>query len=320
MYNRLKSMIYGVAVGDALGVPYEFCSRSEMKEEPCKDMIGYGVYDQPAGSWSDDTSLTLCLLDAIDYNKQVIDFDIAKQNCIDWCFQERFTANNVRFDIGNTTFQAIKRMSNGVNLFNCGSKEDTHNGNGSLMRISPLVPLLVNIKEIENRFQLIEKVSCMTHGHVISIVGCHIYCEIMMNLWNGMEKFKAISNAIKKLKEFYEDKNEIPYDISYREAFYKYERIFSDDFASLSNKHILSHGYVLVTLEASLWCFLNGKDYEDIVLMAVNLGKDTDTTAAIAGSMAGLYYGIENIPEDWICTILNKDLIERIIEKVTGED
>ena len=317
--NRLKNIIYGVAVGDAVGVPYEFNSRTEMQEEPCEDMIGFGTYHQPAGSWSDDTSLTLCLLDAICYQTGKIDFDKAKQNFIDWCFNHKFTANNVRFDIGNTTFQAIRRMKRGTNLFSCGSKENTCNGNGSLMRISPLIPLLVNMKNIEDRFHLVEKVSCMTHGHVISIVGCHIYCEIMVNLWNDMDKFDAVSKAVAILKEFYEDKNEIPFDISYKDAFYQYERIFSKDFASLPEKQILSHGYVLATLEASLWSFLNAKDYKETVLLSVNLGDDTDTTAAIAGSMAGLYYGMKSIPDSWISTLLNKELIDETIKKAEGE-
>ena len=276
--SRLKSIIYGTAIGDAVGVPYEFKSRTTMKDEPCIDMVGFGTYEQPAGSWSDDTSLTLCLLDATDYKHLNIDFEKTKKNFVNWCFSDKFTANNVRFDIGNTTFQAIRKMKNGVNVFSCGSKENTHNGNGTLMRISPLIPLLINMENIESRFHLVELVSCMTHGHVLSIVGCHIYTEIMINLWNGMEKQEAVSNAVQKLVVFYENKNEVPYDISYKQAFYQYERIFKDNFSSLKEREILSYGFVLVTLEASLWCFLNGKNYKDVVLMSVNLGNDTDTT------------------------------------------
>ncbi len=315
MNEKLKSIIYGVAVGDALGVPYEFRSRKEMSRNSCEDMIGYGTYNQPAGSWSDDTSLTLCLLDAIDYKAEEIDFDKAKQNFMDWCFHAKFTAKNVRFDIGNTTIQAINKMKQGVDVFKCGITENTANGNGSLMRISPLIPLLEDIEDMESRFRIVEQVSSMTHRHTISVVGCHIYTEIMRLLWNGLEKQASVSIAIQKLISFYEDKNEKPYDISYKNAFYKYQRIFKDDFSSLKEKEINSEGYVVSTLEASLYCLLKSNTYEETVLRAVNLGDDTDTTAAIAGSMAGLYYGFNAIPKDWVETLLNKMLIDSIINK-----
>lgn len=306
MDKNLRGIIYGLAVGDALGVPYEFCTRNEMKKNPCNKMRGYGTYNQPIGSWSDDTSMTLCLLDAINYKTKEINEKLVIENFINWKDASLFTANNYRFDIGNTTRKAIDNMKRGIFYAN---KNDTHNGNGALMRISPLVPLLIDVDDMDKRFLTTKNIVIMTHANEINYVGCHIYIEYMISLWNNkLDKIQSLSKTIEKLVPFYENKPEY-------NAFCEYHRIINEDLYSLKEYEIKSTGYIIDTLEASLYCFLHTENYKSAVLKAVNLGEDTDTIAAITGSMCGLYYGFSDIPSSWIDKLLNTDLIEDTIEK-----
>ena len=318
---KLYSINYGLAVGDALGVPYEFLDREEMENYPCTDMIGYGTYNQPPGSWSDDTSLTLCLLDGIDYYNHTIDFGKVKQNMIDWKNNNAFTANNIRFDIGNTTSIAIQNMEKGEDIFKCGVSDKRNNGNGSLMRISPLVLFLKDEDDIQERFNLVQKVSSMTHSHIISVIGCHIYIEYMLQLLKN-DHLSNLEETIKILDDFYKNSNyateyamfERITKLTFLQPIYVSSRLYANK-KEYDTSIIKSSGYIVDTLEASIFCFLSTYSYDSSVLKAVNLGEDTDTIAAITGSMSGLYYGYDNIFKKWIADLLNKPLIDKIIKE-----
>lgn len=311
--EKLKAIIYGVAVGDALGVPYEFNSRGKMDKNPCVDMIGNGTYHQPVGSWSDDTSMTICLLDAINYEDKTIDIDRVAANFISWKYDAKFTANNVRFDIGNTTSQAISNMRNvkGANLSKCGIIGQ-HNGNGALMRISPLIPLM-NGKSFWKKQSMIADISSMTHRNEINIMACQFYCFVMESLWRDSTKYVAVEKAVTLFNEIFGDEDNPLFgewkDI--REAINNNTELLKQD--GLAN--VSATGYVVDTLSASIYCLLKAENYKDAVLMAVNLGDDTDTTAAVTGSMAGLYFGFEDIPEEWISKLLNNELLNDLIIK-----
>lgn len=319
--DKLKDVIYGLAIGDALGVPFEFMNRKLISTCPCKDMEGNGTYNQPKGSWSDDTSLTLCLLDGIDYKNHQINIRKVADNMILWMDEHKFTATGFRFDIGNTTRQSITKMKNRKDATKCGSVNDFHNGNGALMRISPLVFFLKDENDIYKRFEIVKNITTMTHGNTLNIVGCHIYIEFMLQILKNPNnnKFEILDNTINILNDFYKDN-----DWEYEYAYSKYERIFNKTIfkknKGLFNNEfdesiIKSSGYIIDSLEASIFCFLTTKNYKESVLKAVNLGEDTDTIAAITGSMSGLYYGIKDIPIEWINSLLNKELINEILDK-----
>lgn len=322
MKDIIKSIIYGVAIGDALGVPFEFMNRKLISTCSCKDMEEYGTYNQPKGSWSDDTSLTLCLLDGISYKNHTIDKNQVAKNMVSWMDESKFTANGIRFDIGNTTKQSINLMKRYKNPSDCGNKNNNHNGNGALMRISPLVIFLKDEDNIYNRFNLTKDIVTMTHGTAINIVGCHIYIEFMLQILKNKneKKIDILNKTIEILDNFYSDIDE-----EYECAYIHYQRIINK---SLFNKvrngifskeydltKINSSGYIVDSLEASIFCFITTTNFKNSVIDAVNLGEDTDTIAAITGSMSGLYYGFDSIPTEWINVLLNKELINEIIEK-----
>lgn len=310
MQQKIYNTIYGAIVGDALGVPVEFKEREWLSENPVSTMKGYGTYSLPKGSWSDDSSMMLCLADSIGQQKKMDYEDIMKRFWA-WFKHSKYTPDHRTFDYGRTCAKAIFRFHDGNEPLLCGGREERDNGNGSLMRIAPL-PLYLFSKygpdamEKEECFELIHNVSSLTHAHPISLIGCDIYCSIMIEILKGTEKSALQGYALPKIGKYLNSHPE------FNDAMMKYDRIFHMNFKDTSENLIRSFGYVVDTLEAALWCFLNTENYKDCVLKAVNLGFDTDTVACVAGSMAGLYYG--DIPEEWIKDIRNKKLIDEIIK------
>lgn len=303
-YNYLvKSVILGHAVGDALGVPVEFCTREELDANPVADMRGFGTYPYPAGTWSDDTSMSLCTLEAFSHK----DWNLSKimYNFVKWLDQGEFTPQGVCFDVGNTSRESILRYMQGANPHECGGSEEYDNGNGSLMRIhvAALYAYVNKVREWD-WFALIDNISALTHAHDRSKAACLIYATVFNFIM--MEKTK---DKVREGLKFAAD------DLSFLPEIEHYERLFKPDFEHLSRDEIKSSGYVVDTLEAALWCLLTTDNYRDCVLKAVNLGEDTDTVAAIAGGLASALYGYDAIPKDWLDTLAKREYIEEMCER-----
>ncbi|MEO1260840.1 MAG: ADP-ribosylglycohydrolase family protein [Bacteroidota bacterium] len=306
--NKTAAALLGVALGDAVGVPYEFKGAAEMKKNPAKDMTGYGTYHQPPGTWSDDSSLTFCLATSLlnGYDLK----DISKK-FISWKEEAYWSARGELFDIGNTTARAIDRLKDLCNSNNIQELKnqkyygnETENGNGSLMRILPLL-FFIKGKSIKEQFNIIWEVSALTHRHIRAAMSCLIYLKLAEKILEGFGKHEGYLLVQKEIIRFWE---EISFAAAEQNHF---EKTIKQNIATLTKEEIKSGGYVIESLEASIWCFLNQNNFKDTILSAVNLGHDTDTTAAIAGGLAGLYYGTENIPEFWIASIARmEDIID----------
>ena len=291
---KVKDGICGLIVGDALGVPVEFTSREELEEHPVTRMEGYGTYNQPPGTWSDDSSMTIATMASI-VNKNAIDYDDIISEFCEWRFNSKYTQYNNTFDCGITTNTALSNYKNGVPAIDCGPKGERDNGNGSLMRILPLA-YIPNIS-----YEEIENISALTHGHERSKIACVLYIEIAKSmLENDLSIREHVAKSCDKIKNYYKDSIELIH----------FERIFNDDL-----DYVESSGYVIKTLEAVINCLENTDNYKDAVLKAVNLGRDTDTVAAICGGLAGIYYGIDSIPIDWINQIVKIDEVFELCEK-----
>ena len=275
----------GLVVGDALGVPVEFKKRGTFE---VKDMIGYGTYDQPPGTWSDDSSLTLATVESIGRLGKIDPGDIM-ENFFLWLGRGMFTPYGEVFDVGSGTRKAITRYAKGVNPLKCGGKSKVNNGNGALMRILPLALFPSSYKDVN-------EVSGLTHAHEISQKACRLYVGVAAMLLRG----HSVTDAV------------------------NYGGVWSGEFSRipelyrLQQDEIRSSGYVVDTLEAALWCVYNTNTYRDCVLEAVNLGGDTDTIAAVAGGLAGIIYGCggeSGIPDEWIARIARKDWIFDLCER-----
>lgn len=272
--RMLRDAVYGVAVGDAVGLPVQFEDRDSYKLE---DMIGHGTFDMPPGSWSDDTSLTIATCDSIRRNNgKVVIEDIRKRFTL-WLLRGHYTPFGEAYDVGKTCLRAIADQK--------GQNDEWSNGNGSLMRIVPLA-FVNGITDEE-----IRAVSAITHAHPRSMEGCVYYVRIAKGLLEGNDLRSLIEEIV-------------PVDSKY---------FMLREIEDRGRDEISSSGYIVDTFEAAVWCLLNTDNYKDCILLAANLGRDTDTVAAVAGGLAGIMYGYESIPKEWIDKLQAKDVIERTL-------
>lgn len=271
-------------------------------------MRAYGTHNQPAGTWSDDASLTFCLAEALAEG-----YTLRKlaQLSVRWYDEQLWTPHGTVFDIGITTREALSKLRanpNGSPL--AGGTDEYSNGNGALMRILPLAFYLPDAP-LASRFQRISEVSAITHGHIRSAVACFLYLEIARHLRVGLTLAVAYSKLCAEAPaQLY------ALNTPAREAD-RFERILSGRLPDVAATAIDSGGYVLHTLEAALWCLLRHDTYSETVLAAVNLGDDTDTTGAVTGGLAGLCYGEASIPAEWLSALARRTDIENLARRMT---
>lgn len=309
--KRYVSAIMGLVVGDALGVPVEFMSREDLKLNPVRDMRGYGTYNQPPGTWSDDSSMVVATMEWIVETKEPpLDYVQLMDKFSQWLMYGEYTPYGDAFDCGISTNRAIMNYGRGMQPTECGGKTEYDNGNGSLMRILPMA--LWNAAELAGeeiiQVDCIYDASSLTHAHARSKAGCLLYSKMIADLLHmpDEDKHKTIKYSIDSFRKYLS----VEQDAEIVSEAERYSRIWElASFVELPETAIKSSGYIVDTLEAALWCFLTSDSYKECVLKAVNLGNDTDTVAAVAGGLAGLYYGFENIPQEWVGLIPKKEWI-----------
>jgi ADP-ribosylglycohydrolase len=279
-------------------------------------MRGFGSYPLPKGCWSDDTSLSLAALDNL-ADGELDYFDIMV-NFAKWLKKGEYTPMGICFDVGRTCKRTIQHFFDlcyteengfllppGLDLAWIGETEEASNGNGSLMRIHPFVLMAYYDKRDSRELEeTVDRASSLTHAHERSLLACRIYARVLWGLLENPDK--ATVFAI--LKEVAEEYRNHPESIHFR-------RILDGTLPTLKSEAIRSHGYVVDTLEAALWCLLTTESYHDCVLKAVNLGHDTDTVAAVAGGLAGALYGYRNIPTGWLENLKRREYIESMCER-----
>ena len=292
---KVKDGIVGLVVGDALGVPVEFSTRAERERDPVREMREGGDHRQPKGTWSDDTSMTIATMTSIT-NKNAIDYDDIMDEFVKWlCHDAHTNSDDGTFDNGRATADAIVRYANGTPALEAGGRGEYDNGNGSLMRILPLA----FIPDID--YDTVENVSSLTHAHEISRIACALYIEIAKSMLESERKISEhVESACEKIKEHYKD----------AERLESFDRIFSNDLDEVRGRT-----FVVGSLECVIHCLLTTANYQEAVLKAVNYGEDTDTTAAICGGLAGIYYGYDSIPKEWIDSINRIDEVIELCER-----
>lgn len=296
--TKIVDSIIGHAIGDAMGVPTEFCIREKLQANPVIEMIGSSKTKQPAGTWSDDTSMEIATIDSFIKNDGFVYSDIMDKWCT-WLKGEDYTGAGEIFDVGRTCLRAIMNYQRGTSPTESGIKDLNSNGNGSLMRILP-VALYSYAKKIsdEKVIKLTNDISSLTHGHDISKLGCYIYVRYVMFLLDGKNKQEAYLE-IKKL-------NYSSYSL---ESILKYDRILKDDISKCTLDQISSSGYVVDTLESALWILLNTNSFNEAIITSTNIGNDTDSIGAVLGSMAGIIYGLDGVKEQWIETLQRREYL-----------
>ena len=318
---QARAALLGLAVGDALGVPVEFIGRDVRRADPVTGMRAYGTHAQPAGTWSDDASLTFCLAETL-ARPGPPDLDDFGRRCLNWLDNAYWTAHGQVFDVGIATADALRQLRNGKSPRYSGGTAETSNGNGSLMRILPLA-FRTHGLPVDARFQAVRDVSGVTHAHIRSVLACFIYTEVARQLLQGLPKHEAYEAMIEEVTAFLPVAVEIP-----EAEVLHFHRILgltrapfeAQPLVDCAEAQISSSGYVVHTLEAALWCLLRHDTYAATVLAAVNLGHDTDTTGAVAGGLAGLAYGEAAIPAEWLQILARRPDIEELAARLSSRN
>lgn len=304
-HDRILGGLWGSLTGDALGVPVEFRSRPEVQLDPVTGMRGGGTHGQPAGTWSDDSSLLLCSVESL-VAHEFSPADMAER-FVRWGYASHWTPHGVVFDRGFATSQALARIAAGVPPLECGGRGENDNGNGSLMRILPVSLRFAECDTAELAAK-IEDASAITHGHRRSQMACVIHGFTVRALLRGDSPRAAWLQACEQFRARWGAVDtELP----------AFADVLNSSLPAFSESAIRSGGYVMETLTASLWCLLTTDNFRECVLKAVNLGGDTDTTGCVAGGLAGVCYGVDAIPPEWIATLARNVEVAALFQKFT---
>jgi ADP-ribosyl-[dinitrogen reductase] hydrolase len=309
--NLTKSLLLGFAVGDAMGVPYEFMQHGELIGESFDEMKGYGSHNQPAGSFSDDSSLTFCLVESL---TKSLTLEETVKLFLRWYDEGYWTANGETFDIGGATCVAIENFREGIPLDNIAMKDEKSCGNGAMMRLLPLA-FYFDGKSFDEKFELIQKYGALTHGHIRSHMASLIIVELayqIIKLKKNNQSFPVTSNALKhkfvlqithELMLYFKSKPLFQGEIE------KFE-VLLNSLSSTKIEFFKNSGYVMDTLTCVLQVLIFSKSYEEDIKLALHIGGDTDTNTAILGGLSGLIYGEETIPKKWLSKLLRyKDIV-----------
>lgn len=284
--DRAIGALAGLAVGDAVGTPLEFQPRDSTA--PLTDMIGGGPFRLEPGEWTDDTSMALCLADSLLASDPGFDPADLMRRFVAW-WEEGENSVNQRgcFDIGLTVKAALQRWLRERDP-DAGSPDPRAAGNGSLMRLSP-----VAIRYWNDRTRLQDiaiRQSRTTHAAAEALDACALYAEILADAIAGLPRSQLLR----------------PRETCYSGAV---QAIAAGGWRGKRRDEIQSSGYVVHSLEAALWCVGSTVDFRSAVLKAANLGDDADTTAAIAGQLAGTLYGASGIPRHWMQRLAGREAI-----------
>lgn len=272
---RYQGCLLGLASGDAVGTTVEF--RAKDSFTPLTTMQGGGPFNLKVGQWTDDTSMALCLAQSL-ITCQGFDAEDQMNRYLNWWRWGYLSSTGECFDIGGTVARALGKYALDGNPY-AGSEAPDTAGNGSLMRLAPAV--LYYYPDRAQALDFAEASSRTTHAAPEAIASCRLFAQYLINALSGKSKDAVLA-----------DPDELPRQENLRQ-------IAEGSYRQKPRSAIRGTGYCVQSLEAALWCFYHGADFEETILLAANLGDDADTTAAIAGQLAGAFYGVEGIPQAW---------------------
>lgn len=289
--DRARGALLGLAVGDALGTTLEF--RPKDGYEHLSDVVGGGPFGLKPGEWTDDTSMALALGYSLLERGMLDERDLMERFCA-WEEEGEYSHNGRCFDIGNTVRGALTRFRRTGNPV-AGSTDPQSAGNGSLMRLAP-VPILYAF-DPEGRADVARRQSATTHGAAEAVAACAAYAELVAEAIQGRPKDQVLTPR----------EGWSPESVA---------RAMRMETVGWDRRLVRGSGYVIHSLEAALWAVGNSSGYRDAVLLAANLGEDADTTAAIAGQLAGALWGAAGIPEQWLTKLAWRERIADLADRL----
>ena len=297
--KRYRGCLLGLAAGDAYGAPYESSSRGVV---PADGMTGGGPHGLQPGQWTDDTSMALCLAESL-IEKNGFDQTDQMLRYMNWYVHGHMSSTGRCFGVGNTTSQALEHFIKTCEI--SGRPSDMRGeGNGSIMRLAP-VPMFY-AKDMGYATEMSGASSMITHGSMVPIDACRYLGSIIAGILRGMEKTEVLADAFEPEPGYWTDYMLVDEIEMIRLGTYRYR----DD------ADITGSGHAPKSLEAALWAFHNTDSFKDGCRMVVGLGEDTDTTAAIFGQMAGAYYGVDGIPDSWLSSLTDLEMITSMADRL----
>lgn len=293
--------LYGLLVADAFGVPYEFHDPKNLPPEEELEPIPPEGFNRshrgvPVGTWSDDGAQALALLDSL-LTCGGLDLDDLGRRFVGWWNHGAYTPDGRPFDIGNQTSDALKLLEAGQSAATTGGTGERDNGNGSLMRVLPVA--LWCTDEDEVLVDIAERQSLPTHGHPRSQVCCALYALWARRTLQGDPQ--AYQDAVDTLAGIYKGRS---------------DRRYAEELAFVRKPFTpRGTGYVLDCLHSAR-AALRKPDYPSVVRHAVAFGLDTDTTAAVAGGIAGLRHGLGGIPTEWVAHLKGREQVEELLHRL----
>jgi ADP-ribosyl-[dinitrogen reductase] hydrolase len=301
MTDRHRGTLIGLAVGDALGAAVEFKSPGSFRP-----VIGYrsgGPHGLDAGEWTDDTSMALALADSI----AEVGWDLNDQahRYIEWWRKGKYSVNGRCFDIGITTRSALNNFLSDKNALTSGDRSDKASGNGSIMRLAPVPIRFAHLLEyqLHDLSRIAEESSLPTHASEQCVSACRYLATVLVALINGEDREEVLSPNWKLLQQLNDIKPLHPL----------IQEIAQGSFRQKQPPAIEGSGWVVKSLEASLWAFHDADSFEEAVMRAINLGDDADTTGAICGQLAGAYWGESGISDSLRSGLARMDMIEKAL-------
>lgn len=300
LIERYRGSLLGLAVGDAVGTTLEFQPAGSFT--PIDDMVGGGPFGLKPGEWTDDTSMALCIAASLVECRGFVALD-QMERYVRWRDQGYMASNGRCFDIGGTVSASLRRFERTGNPF-VGSTDSGTAGNGSIMRLAP-VPLFY----ARHPREVIEKAgesSRTTHGAATTIDACRYLAALIVGALDGQSKETLLSPRYSPILDYWQAHPLVP----------EIDEIAAGSFKRRNPPEIMGSGYVVRSLEAALWAFFHSSTFQEGCLLAVNLGDDADTTGAVYGQLAGAFYGVQGIPQQWLARLAQRQLIESLADQL----
>lgn len=311
--ERIAGGLYGLLVGDALGVPYEFYEANELPVYEKIEMTPPAGFQKTypriaAGTWSDDGAQALCLMDSL-LKQGKFSLKAYSDALLAWYEEGFWAVGGVVFDVGIQTADALNAYKRGIPATDCGLMNPEGKGNGALMRVLPLAlwHFVQEDTDLEKRSRELVRDAhsqCqITHGHLCNQVCCALYCLAAQGLLEGKEAREAIQEGVCALRSIYREQPE-------------YERELEWSVRPDIPWEGRGTGYVVDCLRSAFMILEQASDYEDAIKRAVLLGNDTDTTACVTGGLAGIRYGLRKIPERWLNALKEREKVEDLLAQL----
>ena len=300
--SRYRGALLGLATGDALGTTVEFSAPGSF--EPVADMVGGGPFNLPAGAWTDDTSMALCLGESLLACGGFAPED-QLQRYVLWYRDGYLSSTGKHFDIGGATGRALRHFEETGDRYPGDQVNPGQAGNGPLMKLAPIPMAYAKHPQEAVNFAAL---SCRTtHGDPEAVSATEYFAALVVAALSG-DDVLAMLRAGKTASL---DSLSSTTPLSPKVA-----SIAAGSYQTKQPPEIRGTGYIIDALEAALWALVNHDTFEQGVLAAVNLGDDADTTAAIYGQLAGAIYGVEVIPERWLRKLVMRAEITKMADEL----